>query len=442
MTLRSLATTCLILLAMASPSLAKDAAAVLMVEDNEITEKIGIAAYAPFLVQSGAYKKVYTLHGRQRSNERLASAIRQAAADHDYVDVVVSVHTTARDPQLMQRLVPQSARKLRLVYSTACYGADVEREAWEQLGAHTVVTHVGINNPLVALPYFLSEWIRGEPVEKTIREGFREEAITSRFGLSLPGVGEAMSVLYGDNGGNPAFLTGSRPVLSGNGGLTIRSGLGRVRLKKPAHLRYSRSKGGSLGLATRAMAGRYDLKGESLAHALGMLRVPATPWLPPNLLRRLRVKPVYRTRNTGHHRGSSFHSRRELRAGKIEISLAKKQEIPLEQGLKMKVNKVVTITPGRLDPEKRTLRLEVSGLWIKKGALSYRLTSMTVKPDDYGYKVTVGGGVFGFIPYWHSIPIGGRNPEPLPADLSILSARSHEAKRGIADTIGLAPTQR
>lgn len=440
MTLRSLATTSLILLAMAAPSLAKDAAAVLMVEDNEVTEQIGIAAYAPFLTQAGAYKKVYTLKGRHRSNERLAAAIRQAAAEHDYVDVVVSVHTTARDPQLMSRLVPQSARKLRLVYSTACYGADVEREAWEQLGARTVVTHVGINNPLVSLPYFLSEWIRGEPVGKVIREGYREEAITSRFGLSLPGVGEAMSVLYGDSGGNPAFLDGSRPVLSGNGNLTIRSGL-KVRLRKPEHLRYKRSTGGSLGLATRAMADRYDLKGEGLANALGMLRVPATPWLPPNLLRRLRVKPVYRNQ-PGHQRNSFGSNRRQLRAGKIEITLAKKQEFPLEQGLKMKVNKVVSITPGRLDPEKRTLRLEVSGLWIKKGALSYRLTSMTIKPDDYGYKVTVGGGVFGFVPYWHSIPIGGRNPEPLPADLSVLSARDHEAKSGIAAAIGLAPTQR
>ncbi len=440
MTLRSLATTSLILLAMAAPSLAKDAAAVLMVEDNEITEKIGIAAYAPFLIQSGVYKKVYTLHGRQRSNERLASAIRQAAADHDYVDVVVSVHTTTREPAQMLRLIPQNARKLRLVYSTACYGADVEREAWEQLGARTVVTHVGINNPLVALPYFLSQWIRGEAVGKTIREGFREEAITSRFGLSLPGVGEAMSVLYGDDGGNPAFLDGSRPVLSGMGNLTIRSGLGNVRLTKPAHLRYSRNTGGSLGLATRAMVDRYDLQGGSLAEALAMLRVPATPWLPPNLLRRLRVVPVYRTQGAGHNRG--FRGTRTLRAGKIEITLAQKQTIPLEQGLKLKVGKVVTITPGRLDPEARTLRMEVSGLWIKKGVLSYRLTSMTVKPADNGYKITVGGGVFGFVPYWHTIPIGGRNPEPLPADLSVLSARGHEARTGIAAAIGLAPTQR
>lgn len=438
MTPQSLAAATLVLMALATPSFAQSAAAVLMVEDNEVTEQIGVAAYAPFLTQSGVYKKVLTVQGRERSNERLAAAIRQAAADHDYVDVIVSVHTTRRDPEVMARLIPPSARKLRLVYSTACYGADVEREAWENLGARTVVTHVGINNPLVALPYFLSKWIEGEPVGKTIRAGFREEAITSRFAISLPGVGEALNVLYGDGSGDPAFLSGSRPVLSGNEQLTIRSGLRRARLKRPTHLRYSRSTGGSLGLLTRAMAGRYDLEGQNLSHALGLLRVPATPWLPPNLLRRLRVKPVYRSRSNGR---SSFGSRRMV-AGKIEITLAQKQRIPLGGGVTLKVGKVVTIKPGRIDPEKRTLRMEVSGLWIKKGVLSYRLTSMTVKPDKSGYKVKVGGGVWGFIPYWHSIPIGGRNPESLPSDLSILSARSHEAKSGIVEAIGLAPTQR
>ena len=61
----------------------------------------------------------------------------------------------------MARLIPQSARKLRLVYSTACFGASEERQAWEGLGARTVVTHVGINDPLVALPYILSRWIAG-----------------------------------------------------------------------------------------------------------------------------------------------------------------------------------------------------------------------------------------------------------------------------------------
>ena len=386
------------------------------------------------MTQSGAYAKVLTLHGRERSNERLAAAIRRAAADHDWVDVIVSVHTTARDPKLLARLIPPSSRKLRLVYSTACYGADVEREAWEGLGARSVVTHVGVNNPVVALPYFLSKWIRGEPLGATIRDGFREEAITSRFGLSLPGVAEAMSALYGDDGGDPAFLAGSRPVLSGSGALTILSGLPNARLRKPAYLRYSRTTGGSLGLATRAMAGRYELEGEGLSQALGVLHVPATPWLPPRLLKRLRVLPASRL---GRRRGAPGPA-------KIEITLGKAQAIPLEQGLVLSVGKTVTIKPGRLDPEQRTLRLEVSGLWIKKGVLRYRLTSLTVKPagSGSGYEVTVGGGVFGFVPYWHSLPIGGSRPEALPAGLTVLSARTHEANRGIAAAIGLAPTQR
>lgn len=432
-----LAATAALLLALASPALADGAAAVIAIEDNQLTEDIGMAAYMPFLTQSGVYKKVWKFTGRQRSNERLAAAIKAAAREHDVVDVFLAVHTTDRPTQTMLSLIPAEARKLRLVYSTACYGADVERDAWERLGAKTVVTHVGINNPLVAMPYFLSQWIRGEKVRETIEAGWREEAITTRFALSLPGVAPVLNAMYGENG-QPAFLTGSRPVLSGRGDLTIKSGLRRARLRKPNHLRFSRTTGSSLGLALRAMAGNYEIEGGRLSEVMASLRLPAMPFLAPDLLRRIKVVPVYRNEPGGsHHSGRD----RELRAGKVEVKLASKQVFPLEQGFELKVSKTVTITPGRVDPEKRTMKLNVSGLWVCRGALKYRVTSATIQPDGSGYEIKVGGGAWGFIPYWHSLPIGGTRPQPMPADLSILDARDHNAS-----TVGLAglvaPTQR
>ena len=431
-----LAATAALLLALASPALADGAAAVIAIEDNQLTEDIGMAAYMPFLTESGVYKKVWRFTGRQRSNERLAAAIKAAAREHDVVDVFLAVHTTDRPTQTMLSLIPAEARKLRLVYSTACYGADVERDAWEKLGAKTVVTHVGINNPLVAMPYFLSQWIRGAGVRETIEAGWREEAITTRFAMSLPGVAPVLNAMYGE-GGQPAFLTGSRPVLSGRGDLTIKSGLRRARLRKPDHLRFRRSSGSSLGLALRAMAGNYELEGGRLSEVMASLRLPAMPFLSPELLRRIRVVPVYR--NQPGHQDSGRE--RELRAGKVEVKLAREQTFPLDQGFQLKVSKTVTITPGRVDPERREMKLEVSGLWVSRGALKYRVTSATIKPDGGGYEITVGGGAWGFVPYWHSLPIGGTRPAPLPVDLSILDARDHNAS-----TVGLAglvaPTQR
>lgn len=397
---------------------APTAAAVLMVEDNEITEKIGVAAYRPFL-DAGPYKKVAIVTGRERANERLALTIRRLAQSHDMIDVVLSVHTTDRDAAMMLKLIPPAARKLRLVYSTACYGATAEREAWEQLGARTVVTHVGLNNPLVALPYFLSKWIGGAQVGPAVTEAYREEAAVSRFAISLPGVGDLLNQLYGDSSGLPGFIAGSRPVISGSAGLRITSGLPH-RARTPKHLVYARRTGSSPGLLLRAMADRYTLEGGDLASSLAALRLPQIPGIDPNLLRKVSVVGVYRDPSSGH--GHSSRRDRELRAGKVVIKLARKQKIPLDQGFSLKVGKEITLKVGRVKPNEREMKLEVSGLWVSRGLLKYRITSMTVKPEGSGYKVKVGGGAWGVIPYWHSIPIGGSRPQPLPNDLTPLRA--------------------
>jgi len=421
-----------------APTQAQTAAAVLFVEDNPVSEQIGAAAYAPFLRECGAYRKVIVLTGRRRATQRLAAAIRELAATFDLVDVVNSAHTTRRDPSSLRRLIPPRARKLRLVYSSACHSADAERAAWEGLGARTVVTHVGVNNPLVALPYFLSRWVRGDPVREVLAAGFREEAVSSRFALSLPGVGETLSDLYGD-GGEPEFLRGSRPVLSGDGRLTIRSGLGRVTLDPPRYLRYARATGGSPGLVLRALAGRWSLIGGDLEQALGVLGLPEVPWLPADALRGLRVDPVER-RSLG---GRLLPGSVRRVAGEIVVSLSRTQRIPLERGFELVVGRTVRLRVGRVDPEARTLRLTVQGVWVVRGALRFRVTSMTLLPSDRGgYRLRVGGGLWGVVPYWHWISIGGREPQPLPGDLTVQAARERRSHSGVVNAIRRAPTQR
>ncbi|MGE0708547.1 MAG: hypothetical protein AB7N76_23035 [Planctomycetota bacterium] len=396
----------------------------LMVADNEITERIGVAAYEPFL-RAGPYGSVEVITGDYDANERLAAAIRKQAARYDVVDVVLSVHTTTRDPARMQELIPPKARKLRLVYSTACYGNSHERHAWERLGARTVVTHIGINNPLVALPYFLSRWIKGDAVGETVRAGFREEALVARFAMSVPSVGENLSALYADSSGRPEFLEGSRPVISGDAALRITSGLS-YRPDVPRHLGYDRDSGASLGLALRAMAGRYELRGDGLADALAAMRLPALPGVTPDVLRRIAVERV----------GSA----KAVRAGKLVVELARKQELPLEQGFKLKVSKEVTVRAGRFDPERREAKLSVSGLWVAKGILRYRVTSMTVLPakDGQGYRVKFGGGAWGIIPFWYSLPIGGTTPEALPANMEPLRGAPFGDPKGLDEGVVLS----
>ncbi|MEZ6183378.1 MAG: hypothetical protein R3F62_00015 [Planctomycetota bacterium] len=423
----------------ATPLAAAGAGAVLVVEDNPVTERLFAKAYEAFLTESGAYAEVRVLQGDEgKRSVTLAAAIRELAPRVEQIDVVISAHTTRRDPALLAKLLPPAARKLRLVYSTACYGADAERPAWEGVGARTVVTHVGINNPIVALPYFLGEWTRGAPVGRTLAAGYREESECSRFVLSLPGVGKALRRVYGHEGGEPEFLSGSRPVLSGAGDTTIQTGLEEApTLLHPEGLRYVRSRGSSPGLFLRALAGRFDQRGTTLQDTLSLIGLPEMPWFDPELMTRLRVVDVYE-RRAG--RGPFVAPRRE---GEVVVSFARAQSAPLDAGFTLHVGKTVRFRFGQIDPGARKLVLKVSGLWAGRGLLRCKVTSLTFSPTERGgYRVRLSGLLWGVVPFWRHVVVGGETPAPLPADLTVLAAADHEANPGIVDGLGPAPTQK
>lgn len=118
--------------------------------------------------------------------------------------------------------------------------------------------------------------------------------------------------------------------------------------------------------------------------------------------------------------------RHESGDGQLVIELDKKVRFPLEQGLKLQLSKRVVIRPGVFDANSRKLKLHMSGVWIKKGILGARLSEATLQPSKpYGYEVKARVGLLGFIPYTHTLRIGGSTPTtPTPT-----SARSSARPR-------------
>ncbi len=361
------------------------AAAVLMVEDGgypgaDTTERMGVALYGRFL-SAGRYARVLVVQGRAGANERLSAASRAAAAGHDVVDVFCSVHTTTRDPAEWARLIPPGARKLRLVYSTACYGAEEERRAWEGVGARTVVTHVGINNPVVALPMILSQWLRGGEVGPAVAAGYRETAMTTHFLLSLPGADAAA-------GGVPD-VAGSRPVIVGDPRLR------RAGAPLPAALTYDRARGGPLGLALRALEG-FRVGRQELQPLLDRISLPLV--LPAGALEHVHGVAVERSWSG---------------EGQLNLGLARQVDVPWE-GVTLRAGTEVTLRPGKADPATRTVEVHTTGLWVKKGIFRVKLGKLTLTPDARGgYRVRANAALWGFIPFFKNFSIGGRAPAPL-----------------------------
>lgn len=372
---------------------------VLMVEDDgrpEVSVRTGVALYGRFL-RAGAYQRIKTVTGRENANQRLAAAIVEVAEHSGVVDVFLSVHTTYRTADELQALIPPAVRsKLRLVYSTACYGNDYEREAWESVGARTVITHVGLNNPLIALPYFLSSWIGGGQVDDAVTMAYSETRRASTYILSLPGMPSASSL------GSNDPVAGSRPVVSGDRNLTIMSGLPRHPVPvTPEALTYQPRRGGGPGLILRALIG-HKVERSEIRALLNTLDLSQFPFPAGNLDKIKRVKV----------------ERHESGDGQLVIELDKKVRFPLEQGLKLQLSKRVVIRPGVFDANSRKLKLHMSGVWIKKGILGARLSEATLQPSKpYGYEVKARVGLLGFIPYTHTLRIGGSTPYDANADL-------------------------
>jgi len=396
-------------------------AAVLMVEDRgkAVTEQLGLAVFEPFL-HHGPYAEVRTLVGPKDANARLAAVIRELAGRHAAIDVFCAVHTTDRDPEAWTRLIPAAARKLRLVYSTACYGNEHERQAWERVGAQTVVTHMGTNNPLISLPFFLSQWIQGAPVGDTVAAGYRETSLVTRFGLSLPGGEDLFG--YGAVDEDPEYLHGSRPVISGDPSLRISTRMRNYTPRCPDALRYRRSQGSSLGLALRAGSGRFKIRGGDVTAMLESAGVPtesALPGVDPSLLK------------------SGW-----IDDGRFKVRLARRVYVPLDDGFKLRFNERVDVRAGVLNPERRELRLKLDGVWVQRGLLRFKVSNLALLPakEGDGYRVRAGVGLWGFIPLSKSIAIGGRRPEPIPSEGPIVLRDLEENRRSVEDrrALGMA----
>lgn len=377
------------------------AAAVLAVSDSsypgfEVTERIGALLYSRFL-QAGPYRRVVQVLGENGPTARLAAAIRDAAATADVVDVFCTVHTTERDARELQRLLPVGVRgKLRLVYSTACYGADAERAAWESVGARTVITHQGLNNPMIAMPYVLSRWLAGAPIGQAVAEGYRE----TQLGTALVGslVGPMASGLGGYVSSDLFDTSGCRPVVSGDARLTIASGLRGARPSVPAALVYDRARGGPIGLLLRALGGA----SLTPADAGSLLdRTYARSIIPAEALAGLVHLGA----------GAGGEGRLELNMSKV-VTVA----IPdLPMGLRLRVARDVSLRPGRVDVVARRVQLHARGLALARGLIRVNLRSVTLEPgkDGRGTRVRASAGLWGFIPIWKTFSFDGAVEAPV-----------------------------
>lgn len=353
-------------------------AAVLMVEDaghagSDTTERLGLALYGRFLAEAG-YQRVLTLRGRERGDERLADAIRALAREHDAVDVVCSIHSMTRDPDALERAIPPEARKLRLVYSTACHGEAEERRAWERVGARTIVTHLGVNNPVIALPLILSRWLDGAELGAAVAEGFGETArvmdVVQALVALAPGGAQALPP-----------IEGSRPVITGDARLTLGAPPGA-----PAALRYDRARGGPLGLALRALDGA-RLEHPELAGLLQRSRVPVS--LPPGALERVASLAAERTGEDD---------------GLLALTLADALEVPLGPAT-LELAGRVAAWAGPVDLEDGAFVVHVDGISVTLGPARARLTQVTVTTRD-GVRLRVDGLLWGVLPVHRTFRLG------------------------------------
>jgi hypothetical protein len=408
----------LALLLTQAPLQAQTAGVILVVEDRgaELTEPLGLAAYGRLLEQA-PYAEVRRLRGTGSTDLLLAEAIRDLAGRHDAVDLILSTHTSFRNHHsaFWQEQVPEEARaKLRLVYSAACTGHAAERETWESLGARCVVTHRGMNVPVLALPTVLAAWAQGMTIGDATAMGYTDTQRAYRLLASIPGLGRFAA------GG----ADGSTPILSGDAELTVTSGVPGVGLRAPRReLVFSQRTGGALGLVLRALALEgYSATGEDLrsyawdATAMSGTFGLALP-LPPELL-----EAVVEVRAE------------DRRRGWLTLELARPQELEA-QGFTLRLARQVRIRLGRFDLDTQRLELHTRGISAHRGLLGVTVSTLTIEPDPArgGYRLHLQIGLLGLIPWSHSIHLGGVS-DPLALE-ELNWPRRQPSGRGLAGAI-------
>lgn len=150
----------------------------------------------------GTYGSIHSLTGAEVTRAGLMDALRDAAVGHDVVDLILMVHgepdalvlgapgghgtQEVRAVDLVADAVgiPGLAGKLRLCYSTACYGLS-HAPAFIAAGFRTVIGARGVNaNSATELPLLLRSWARGEPIGRALAEADNEALRAVADGLA------------------------------------------------------------------------------------------------------------------------------------------------------------------------------------------------------------------------------------------------------------------
>lgn len=155
----------------------------------------------------GTYRSHQLLRGSEASLDNLVDALGAAASAPGVraVDLLVNPHGTSRRlwfadgpadapvvaALIRDRLDPAARRRLRVVFSTACFGMS-HADAWLRSGFSVAVGARGIYaDGLTSLPVLLRAWASGHTVEEAVaasndtpRRG-RQDALAARYYRTL-----------------------------------------------------------------------------------------------------------------------------------------------------------------------------------------------------------------------------------------------------------------
>lgn len=135
----------------------------------EAIEATGEAIFAPTMAL--AYEDVVILKGEEATPQAFFDAIRQVASRREAVDVFLYAHgspktlhlkrdSVIRNQDLVRELKGRGGERVRMVYSTLCFG-ETMNQAWLEAGARAVSGAVNVHMPIDALPFMLG-WLAGE----------------------------------------------------------------------------------------------------------------------------------------------------------------------------------------------------------------------------------------------------------------------------------------